>query len=304
VSSLKVLISGASGFVGLPLVDKLTKSGCKVMALSRKCEENKTNSKVQWLKADLSLPESYKEEVKAFSPEIVVHLSWQDIPDFSFDKSILNLNQSLDFLSFVLEIESCNKILVSGSCLEYSKTKGECKESDVCSPKDHFTWSKSSIYSWLSMRCAQKDIIFGWLRIFYVYGPGQRPESLVPTILSSLKNNELPYLRTPRNANDYIFIDDVVNAFYAAITSKEISSGVYNLGSGTSTTVLDICRYAEQIILGTELYTQKLERETKNSTVDNNFWAGIDATKKKLDWSPKIALESGIKRTWKDFNKL
>ena len=81
---------------------------------------------------------------------------------------------------------------------------------------------------------------------------------------------------------DYIFIDDVVNAFYAAITSKEISSGVYNLGSGTSTTVLDICRYAEQIILGTELYTQKLERGTKNSTVDNNFWAGIDATKKKI----------------------
>ena len=304
MNSLKVLISGASGFIGLPLVEKLSESGCEVMALSRTCIETKTTSTVQWLKADLSLPESYREEVKAFSPEIVVHLSWQDIPDFSFDTSIMNLNQSLEFLAFVLEIESCNKILISGSCLEYNKAQGECKESDVCSPKDHFTWAKNSIYSWLSMRCAQKEVVLGWFRIFYVYGPGQRPGSLVPTILSSLKNNELPYLRTPKNANDYIFIDDVIDAFYAAIISEKISSGIYNLGSGTSTTVLDICRYAEQIILGTDLHTQQLERETKNSTADTNFWAGINATKKKLDWSPKIALESGIKRTCNDFNKL
>ena len=304
MNNLKVLITGASGFVGSALVEKLSMSGCEVMALSRTCIETKTTSTVQWLKADLSLPESYREEVKAFSPEIVVHLSWQDIPDFSFDTSIMNLNQSLEFLAFVLEIESCNKILISGSCLEYNKAQGECKESDVCSPKDHFIWAKNSIYLWLSMRCAQKEVVLGWFRIFYVYGPGQRPGSLVPTILSSLKNNELPYLRTPKNANDYIFIDDVIDAFYVAIISKKISSGIYNLGSGTSTTVLDICRYAEQIILGTDLHTQQLERETKNSTVDTNFWAGIDATKKKLDWSPKIALESGIKRTWNDFNKL
>jgi nucleoside-diphosphate-sugar epimerase len=210
----------------------------------------------------------------------------------------------LEFLAFVLEIESCNKILISGSCLEYNKAQGECKESDVCSPKDHFTWAKNSIYSWLSMRCAQKEVVLGWFRIFYVYGPGQRPGSLVPTILSSLRNNELPCLRTPRNANDYIFIDDVIDAFYAAIISKKISSGVYNLGSGISTTALDICRYAEQIILGTDLHTQQLEREAKNSTADINFWAGVDAAKKKLDWSPKIALESGIKRTWNDLNKL
>lgn len=304
MNSLKVLVTGASGFIGLPLVEKLSDSGCEVMALSRTFIKTKTTTSVQWLKADLSLPESYREEVKAFSPEIVVHLSWQDIPDFSFDTSILNLNQSLDFLAFVLEIESCNKILISGSCLEYNKTQGECKESDVSSPKDHFTWAKNSIYSWLSMRCAQKKVVLGWFRIFYVYGPGQRSESLVPTILSSLKNNELPYLRTPRNANDYIFIDDVIEAFYAAITSKKISSGVYNLGSGTSTTVLDICRYAEQIILGTDFNTQQLERVTKNSAADTNFWAGIDGTKKKLEWSPKTTLEIGIKRTFNDFNKL
>ena len=72
MNSLKVLISGASGFIGLPLVEQLSESGCEVMALSRTCIETKTTSKVQWLKADLSLPESYREEEKAFSPEIQV----------------------------------------------------------------------------------------------------------------------------------------------------------------------------------------------------------------------------------------
>ena len=304
MNSLRVLVSGASGFIGLPLVEKLSELGCEVLALSRKQLKVKSTSKVQWLKADLSLPESYREEVKAFSPEIVVHLSWQDIPDFSFNKSMLNLNQSLEFLEFVLETGSCNKILISGSCLEYNKTQGECKEFDTHPLKSNFTWAKNSIYLWLTMRCTQKKVTLGWFRIFYVYGPGQRLHSLIPTIFTSLKNNEPPSLRSPKNANDYIFIDDVVDAFCVATTFEEMSSGVYNLGSGVSTTALDICRYAEQIILGTDIHTQQIEREAKNDTADTNFWAEINTTKNKLNWSPKTVLKSGIKRTWDDFNKL
>ena len=112
------------------------------------------------MKADLSLPESYREEVKAFSPEIVVHLSWQDIPDFSLKKSQDNLNQSLEFLSFVSEIESCKKIIAAGTCLEYNKDHGKCLESELGTAKDHFTWAKHALYSWLSMTCKQKDIQF------------------------------------------------------------------------------------------------------------------------------------------------
>jgi len=302
MGNLKVLVTGASGFIGLPLVEKLSSSDCEVMALSRKgLDATEVNtSTAHWCKADLSLPETYQKNVKAFSPDVVIHLSWQDIPDFSLDKSLLNVNQSLEFLSFILEIGSCNKILVSGSCLEYNKTMGECEENDIGSPKDNFTWAKHSIYSWLSMRCAQKKVTLGWLRVFYVYGPGQRSGSLIPTILDSLRNNKLPHIRTPKNANDYIFIDDVVDAFCTAAVNN-ISSGIYNLGYGVSTSVLDVCRYVEQSMLGSNSHTQQLAKDTENSIADMNFWAENSVTKKKLGWNPKVSLENGIKHTCEAF---
>ena len=302
MNKLKILVTGASGFIGSRLIKKLSISDFEVMGLTRSLYNTRLNENIQWLSADLSLPDTYREQIQDFKPNVVIHLSWQDIPDFSFEKSKLNLNQSLDFLSFILEIKSCKKILVSGSCSEYNKRKGKCIESDKSIPNDNFTWAKLSIYSWLLMKCAERNIALGWLRMFYVYGPGQRSESLISTILSSLKNKKLPHLRNPNNANDYVFIDDVVDSFYLAIIG-EISSGVFNIGSGKSTSVLDICKYAEKIVLGSDLLTQQFEKLVKKSESNINFWADISKAKDKLNWTPKTAIDDGINKTWLDLSK-
>jgi len=298
MNKLRVLVTGASGFVGLPLVEKLSKTGHDVMALSRKYNKNNsTQNSVYWIQSDLSSLGTYKKEVKKFSPSIVIYLSWQDIPDFSFDKSLLNLNQSLEFFNFILELESCKKIMVSGSCLEYNKTKGECKETDIGKSQDHFTWAKHTLFLWLDMICQKKNIQLAWMRIFYVYGPRQRPDSLIPTILEHLKNKKLPDLRTPNNANDFIFIDDVVDAFKKAVTI-EYQSGVFNLGYGKSTPVIEICRIAEQIVLGQDALTKKLKIKTESSNYNVNYWACNKLSKEFLKWKPSTSLMEGVEKTW------
>ena len=302
MNKLKILVTGASGFIGSRLIKKLSISDFEVMGLTRSLYNTRLNKNIQWLSADLSLPDTYREKIQDFKPNVVIHLSWQDIPDFSFEKSKLNLKQSLDFLSFILEIKSCKKILVSGSCLEYNKSKGQCNESDKSIANDSFTWAKLSIYSWLSAKCAERNITLGWLRVFYVYGPGQRSESLIPTILSGLRNKKLPHLKNPNNANDYIFIDDVVDSFYLAIIG-EISSGVFNIGSGKSTSVFDVCKYAEKIVLASNLLTQQFEELVKKSESNINFWADISKAKDKLNWTPKTEIDEGIKKTWLDLSK-
>ena len=157
MSRIKILVVGGSGFIGLPLVKKLSESGHEVMALSRKYIQNSSEeNSVNWLQSDLSSPKTYRKEVKDFSPNIVIYLSWQDIPDFSFDKSLLNLNQSLKFFNFLSELESCKKIIVSGSCLEYNQNSGECLESDSGQPRDNFTWAKHALLSWLEAECKKK----------------------------------------------------------------------------------------------------------------------------------------------------
>ena len=303
INNLKVVITGASGFIGAPLAEKLANLGYDVMAISRTLPVKQQASSISWVEGDLSSPATYREKISFFCPEVVIHLAWQDIPDFSIEKSIMNQNQAIEFLSFVTGIESCKKILVSGSCWEYDRVQGECLANDIGAPKDHFTWAKHSIYSWLEMTCKQKVISFGWLRIFYVYGPKQRPASLIPSILMHLKNKELPQIKTPKNASDYVFIDDVVDAF-ALATKYEFSSGIYNLGAGVSTSVLEVCRHAEQIAYNSSDLTQQLEEGTRSSVPTVNFWANIEKTKEYFGWEPKTSLLSGITKTWDSMNNL
>ena len=201
-----------------------------------------------------------------------------------------------------MSLSSCKKILVSGSCFEYNNIKGRCIESDKNIPNNHFTWAKLSLYSWLSIKCAERKVSLGWLRLFYVYGPGQRLESLIPTILFSLKNKKLPPLNNPNNANDYIFIDDVVSSFCLAVTC-EIPSGVFNIGSGESTKVLDVFRCAENIVLESDLLTQQLEKVVKKSESNINFWADISKAKRELNWTPKTTIDHGLNKTWLDLSK-
>ena len=297
MNNLRVLITGASGFIGAPLVTRLAEVGCEVLAISRSFPTYMFDGSVEWLVADLSSSVTYKDKIELFSPEVVIHLAWEDIPDFSFEKSIRNLNQSLDLLSFVTRIESCKKILLSGSCWEFDKIKGECLDTDVGAPKDHFTWAKHSIRSWLEMVSKQQGITFGWFRIFYVYGPKQREASLIPMILTHLKNGNLPQLKTPNNANDFIYIDDVIRAFELA-TIGTMHSGLYNLGSGESTSVLEVCRLAEQVVRGSDKLSRQLGRASKSKVAGIDFWAGISFTKERLGWKPETSLAHGIEQTW------
>ncbi len=251
---------------------------------------------IKWLKADLADPASYLDVIRSFAPELVVHLAWHGIPDYSFKISRANLEQSLDLLSFVAELGSCRKILVPGSCWELNRLTGECLETETGTPNDYFTWAKHALRSWLEVNCKRKGINLGWMRFFYVYGPRQRATSLIPSILCAFKEEKIPDIRTPGNSNDFIFVDDVAQAICLAVNRK-IPDGIYNLGSGVSTPVLDICRIAEKIVLGSKGLTKKLEGKIRPGHRQVDFWADLKRSKNVLGWTPTTSLEVGILRT-------
>lgn len=294
---MRVLITGASGFIGLSLSNNLAQSGFNVLAIARTIPVN-SNDSIVWIKSDLNSDENYSNEIISFKPEVLIHLAWQDIPDFTLQKSLNNLNQSTKFISFVSEIASCKKILISGSCWEYGKLKGECLHSDIPLPTNFFTLAKHSLRLWTEMIANKKSISFGWFRLFYVYGPGQRQGSLIPTIIKNLIDEKVPEVRNPNNANDYIYIDDVINAFKIA-TYTPFESGIYNIGSGVSTSALQVCKYAEKIILNSSSLSKAIEEPLQNLDSEINFWADISKCEKDLRWSPEVSLEEGIELTWR-----
>ena len=295
---MKILITGGSGFIGRSVIQKLIDGRHTVMVLSRsgaKLAKEKNNEGIQWINSSLELEKEALALIKNFEPEAVIHLAWENIPDFSFETSFKNLKDQVSFFREILKIPSIKKIIAAGSGWEYNKKLGSCLESDPCVPNNYFTWSKNSLREFLKVECSNKNIVLAWIRIFFVYGPGQRSGSLIPTIINDLSAKIIPDVKTHQNANDFIYVEDIALAFDQLIKRK-ITSGIYNLGSGNSTSVLEVFRIAEKVIHGDEKMTNLLLERSMHIKKETDFWADMEKTTRDLEWKPLISLEEGIKK--------
>lgn len=292
---MRVLITGATGFVGRHVVKALQNHGHKLALFVRNVDGalNLKNLDTVIIQGDLGDLDAAKNSLRKFEPEVCIHLAWGGIPDFSAKKSKSNLDNSINFLNFIVKETDCRKVVISGSCFEYGKTKGACKESDNVQTTSFFAWAKQSIYNYASLLCEQSAIDLIWFRIFYVYGPGQRAGSLIPAIIYKFSKAECPDIMSPHNKNDFVYIDDVAKAFQIAATNK-IPSGIYNLGSGISISVYEVCKTAELLITGQAFMSEQLINTNKEHKV-TDFWADISKTSQTLDWTVNTPLEEGIK---------
>jgi len=296
---VKILVTGGSGFVGLPIVKKLlaSESGFEILAITRNIKKSlPMSNNINWVELNLDQLAELKKTISDFKPEVFIHLAWQDIPDFSSMSSVNNLKRSINLFEIIWEINSCRKILVAGSCFEYNRLNGICEENEDVFPKDFFTWAKLSLLNYLLLNCKSKNIKLAWFRLFYVYGPNQRKGSLLQTLINDFQNNQIPSLNSPNNFNDFIYVEDIAYAFELSIR-QDFESGVYNLGSGKLNSVLEIAKIAEQYINGNQKLSIRLEEITKESKPEIDFYASTKLTKKVFAWEAQVALSEGIQRT-------
>lgn len=293
---MNILITGASGFVGMPMLENFIKSDQvnKIYAFTRKIQDSHPkHEKLKWIEVNLQDTYKISEIANEYKIDSLVHLAWSDIPDFSPSKCIENLNQSINLINIILKNTGCKKLLLAGSCFEYNQTFGECIEEDKTIPKDFFTWSKLSLLEYLLILTKKYDVSLAWFRLFYVYGANQREGSLLPTLVRSLQEDRIPNLNTPKNANDFIHVKDVAAAFKLAL-STDFESGVYNLGTGSSISVIDFCKTLEIILKDSQQLTKKLIENTQNSNEEVNFYASVSKTKEVFGWIAETSLIDGL----------
>jgi nucleoside-diphosphate-sugar epimerase len=300
VPEKRILLTGATGFIGRRVAQLLLADGHTLLVMSRQPAaqgppELAGAKDVRWVVGDLSSVGSYREELVRFCPDIAVHLAWEGIPDFSFKRSVANLEGSLRLLHTLLEA-GCERFVVAGTCLEAGHKLGPCQEATLGSAIDDFTWAKHALRQWAGLRTGgDGQPSLAWMRLFYVYGPGQRRGALIPTVLEALRTGSTPDIRTPHNRNDFVFVDDVAEALAAAAVRSGLS-GTYNVGSGRSTSVGEMCRVAEQVVRG-----ETAPVDTNRSaevTPDVDFWAETARIDRDLDWQARTDLFSGIEATW------
>ncbi len=293
---MKILITGGTGFIGAAVLDKLDLNAEDVKILNLTRNSLIPNSKkVEHFKCDLSNLKTYEKKVENFEPEVVIHLAWEGIPNFSLEMCNKNMLISISFIDFITKLKSCKKFIITGSCFEYNNKIGRCNENDKVISKDYFTFAKKTVLSFLELECNKNNIVYCWARLFYVYGPKQRSESLIPTLIETLKSNKTPNLRTPKNANDFIHVQDVASGLNKMIFTN-FESGIYNLGSGKSTPVIEVSKIVELELTSTDTNTQILLQKTIETEKTVDFFADIQKTREKLNWEPKISLNEGIKK--------
>jgi len=286
---LNVLSTGSSGFIGRHVLKLLMQSEHNIASITR--SQTTADGRLTIIEGDLNSFSDIKEKVIDFKPDVIVHLAWQGIPEFSEKMCQNNLTMAINFFDRILDSTKCKKVIISGSCFEYGKKRGACKESDPVNIESYFTWAKNSLNQYLQIKCAERKITLNWFRIFYVYGPGQRAGSLIPTLIKSIAAQEIPNIKTPLNKNDFAYVGDVADAIAKAVDT-DLPSGVYNLGSGTSTSVYDICRIVEKQLLGNETISkQVLTNGQQDKTVD--FWADMEKSKM-YDFSMTTTIDTGI----------
>ncbi len=293
---MKVFITGATGFVGTHVLAAVNALGHDILAST--LEEDKTEnnpSNIHWLYGDFSDLKFLRTRLTSFNPDVIIHLAWQGIPDYSETSSRRNLNHSIELIDFILSKTNCKKIIVSGSCWEYGKTQGACKESSLVNIDSYFAWAKFSLYKYLSVKCDKKNVVLNWFRIFYVYGPGQREKSLIPTLIKSIGQSKTPRITSPLNKNDFVYAEDVAKVFAKTIDT-DLPSGVYNLGSGCSTSVYDLCRIVEKKLIGTQIISRNIIEDWNQVDIVESidFWADMTKTRKALNILGSTSLEEGI----------
>ena len=292
---MKIIVTGANGFVGQALIKKLLKNNDnKILAVYySKNKKRLVNKNLKWKKIDLSkeINKKSKDEIIKFNPEIAFHFSWFKIPDFSLKTSIQNLIGSINICELILKIKSCKKIVVSGSCFEDYSKKNK-KNNDKLR---YFVWAKNSLREFLfkESSVSKKKII--WLKYFFLYGHGQKPGSLIPSLINSLKNNKKINIKTPFNKNDFIHIDDAIEITLRILNNSK-DNQIIDIGSGKLIPVWKVLKTIEiSLFKKPKLYKKLLLNKKK---IQKTFIkAKINNTNKIIKNYKQMSFQQGINKT-------
>lgn len=291
---MKVLVTGATGFIGTLLCRALVSRGHAVMGVSRRVRESfEIERKYELISYEIG--RELSPAIKDFSPEAVINLAWSGIPDFSPTICFENVSSQISFLTELAKLPNLKKILVAGSCKEYGEKLGRCMEQEKNLPDGYFSWAKQSLCDYFHVFCKEKGIALLWYRIFYVYGPGQRQGALLPTLINAMRAGALPEIKNPQAANDFVYVDDVIDGFIKGL-EYEGANRIFNLGSGRLTLVDEVSSVVRSVLQSGGITTSQAGAVGTSQDIQIGMYADIELAKSHLGWMPRTSLHDGVRQ--------
>lgn len=301
-----ILITGASGFIGSALAVKLNNVSCNLILHTHtaKIILKKELAKVKMVTGDITK----QGEWKRILPKVnfIFHLAEHHYKTFDPEKDLtITAKSVLDLLQFLLKSASQTKIIfASSSNLAGLVDKLPVDENFPDNPLTMYAIHKYLAEQYLKYYAREFGIDSVILRLANVYGPAINQEITKRAILNyvidkTLKQGELKLFSNRKRIRDFIYIDDVVDAFLTAGTVNT-KGNTYLIGSGEGKKLSEIFKIISQKVQKT---TKKNVKILIDDSVDvseiekRNFVANYSKFKNKTRWSPKITLSEGIEKT-------
>jgi nucleoside-diphosphate-sugar epimerase len=304
---MKILVTGASGFIGSAFAKLAVSRGHQIgglilpneqipLSLSLSPSDGERVSgrtgegTLTWIRG--SLAELPWREIETFRPDACVHFAWIATPGVYLEspENERHLEWSLNLVRQLKQL-GLGYFLGVGTCIEYQITAAPLHEDRTpTDPTTRYSRCKNALRETLAAEAQEDGSRFGWGRVFYPYGVGEHPARLCSSVLQKLRAGEKIELKTPHSRKDYIYIDDLAAAIVLTVERQFV--GIINWGTGTGISVREIADTAARLLGRTELVTNapQLAPDPFDYVVADN------QKLRQLGWQPAYSLEAGLKR--------
>jgi nucleoside-diphosphate-sugar epimerase len=301
MSPKRVLVTGAAGFVGAVLTRRLLAEGHEVHVLLR---ATSAGWRLADVRADLRVHEGDLTDeagvaalVKTVRPDVIYHLAAHGAYPFQTDADAIiqtNVLGTWNLLKASAHLDY-EVFLNSGSSSEYGFKDYAMRENDLLEPNSYYSVAKCAQTLLCQHVAKTQRRPITTFRLFSVYGPFEEASRLIPTLIRRCLAGEELRLVPPETARDFVYVDDVVDAYLRLDALARLSGEIVNIGTGVQRTVGEVV----DVILRATGATVPCHWGAMAPRVwDATTWVA-DCTKSRrvLGWWPATPLADGLRRT-------
>ncbi|MDO8962992.1 MAG: NAD-dependent epimerase/dehydratase family protein [Coriobacteriia bacterium] len=293
LAGARVLVTGASGFIGRRLVARLLSAGAQVHAID--LVPSGAAGVTEYL-CDLRDAAATAAAVDSADPSVVFHLAAfkqrTAAPDAFADAVLDNITGTLDLVVPLCGRPGLRALVAVGTAEEYAGREPLYSESMREAPVSAYSFSKTSMVHMLQTFHRVHGLPAVVLRPTIAYGPGQGTEMFLPALIEAMMRGDRFPMTAGEQMRDFIYVDDVVEALVAAASTPSASGGIFNVGSGESVMLRHVAMRVERLAGRAGLLG--LGEVPYRAGESMAYAVDISSARSVLGWSPAVGLDEGL----------
>lgn len=291
---MRILVTGASGYIGRNVLDNLKLNSKNIHALAHTTVIDDDPS-VTWHQIDIHDEQAVTQLIQSLNITHLLHCAWIAVPGvyWSSPENKKWVTSSQHLISTFFN-EGGKRLVVAGSCAEYNwQSTDPHRENDEALPLTLYGQSKIDLLTWLQHLKLSADQSFAWGRIFFTFGPYEHKDRLIPHVISSLLEKKPALCSHGKQLRDFMHVSDLAAGFTTLL--REEGEGVFNISSGNSLALRDIVMLIGQGLESNELIKLGDKPAAENDPpiiVGDNTRLITETT-----WRPILTITDAIEQT-------